>query len=522
MAFSKVFFTNISLLITFGYIFNLGYKYAFLHAPMQVKMRFSVPLFIFAGWFTMLFGLQLTDTILFDLRFVPLIFAALVYRNPLPLLVVGIGIGVGRFIVGGFNAASTAGFLNMAILGVAAAVMAYGFARRETLSFRSRAAISIVVINTLNVANIAWFGILPTRAYLLEIAVITYPLGLALSAFFIFIIRDFYKEQKRVVDLRNMNIILRRQTRELREAKRELEGKAHELALASQYKSEFLANMSHELKTPLNSIILLSQMIREIREEKNEAGEEAEGRYADIINSAGHQLLHLINDILDLSKVEAGKMEIVVEPVSVSGMLQSIVDQFEPVADSKKLAFRLDMASDVPEMLYTDEMRATQIIKNLLANAFKFTESGTISLIIRRHVHGPDGVAEEKDSARPRKPQQLVRGRQRRWGVKRRVSQGSGASHDARRSVDNRGWIAFAVHDTGIGIDETKQYQIFEAFRQADGATNRKYGGTGLGLSISLQLAGLLGGTLTLKSSQGKGSLFTLWLPVRESPELQQ
>ncbi|GGG06810.1 ATP-binding protein [Paenibacillus abyssi] len=525
MEFSKVFFVNISLLITFGYIFNLVYKYLFLHAAPKLKNGFSVALFIFSGWFTMLFGLQLTDMALFDLRFVPIIFATLVFRKPSTLIIIGTGIGLARLTFG-INEASLAGFYNMTILGILASLLTYYF-QISAWSYRRKAAAAILIINTVNILNIALLGVIPIWIYLSEIAIFTYPLGIVLSAFFIFIIRDFYKEQKRVIELRKMNIILRRQTRELREAKRALEEKARQLMLASKYKSEFLANMSHELKTPLNSIILLSEMIREAREERKEDGEGDEARYAEIIHAAGNDLLQLIDDILDLSKVEAGKMDVMLEKVVTLDMLQLIHDQFLPMAQQKGLAFELRVSEEVPGTLYTDALRVNQILRNLLVNAFKFTERGSVTLDVQleREIVS---VEEGRGIARRKRPWNLPawQGRFNRDRCLLRSTSGkSGIQSGTRRSgtaqpvIHTREWLSFSVIDTGIGIEPEKQQLIFEAFKQADGAINRKYGGTGLGLSISLQLARLLGGSLSLTSRYEEGSKFTLLLPVLQEPE---
>ncbi|MFS0724505.1 sensor histidine kinase [Paenibacillus sp. 1P07SE] len=514
MQFYKAFFTNISLLITIGYIFNLAYKYIFVRTDSKLKAGMVPVLFICAGWLAMLFGLQLTDAILFDLRFVPILFAAVVFRKPATLVLIGLGIGAGRFFYG-VHAAAWAGFANMALLGLAAALLVIWFNKRDW-SFGRRALISIFAINTLNMINIALIGVIPAREYLREIGVITYPLGIALSGLFIFIIYDFQKERKRIKELREMNVVLRRQTRELRIAKRELEEKARQLMQASRYKSEFLANMSHELKTPLNSIILLSQMMKEHEPESQSADEEL--NYAGIIHAAGNDLLYLINDILDLSKVEAGKMDINAGYVAMEELLQLTQHQFMALAQQKGLRFEVILGEGLPEGLYTDALRVNQILRNLLVNAFKFTEAGSITL----------KVTAETDTTAVTGMSKMGRRRFLSWSnaawyggfnsaVNRAIRRGQrGTNDNAARTGEQRQWIVFAVQDTGIGIDEEKQEQIFEAFQQADGATTRKYGGTGLGLSISLQLAQLLGGTLTLRSRRGEGSTFELRLPLLE------
>ncbi len=237
------------------------------------------------------------------------------------------------------------------------------------------------------------------------------------------------------------------------------------LERASRYKSEFLANMSHELRTPLNSSMILSQLLAENRD-SNLTDDQV--RHAKIIYSANQDLLALINDILDLSKIEAGRVDMAVQEIALSQLIEPVVDAFTPVASQRGLAFRTQVAIDAPPVLITDPMRVQQILKNLLSNAFKFTSQGEVSLTVRSL--GPDEVA-------------------------------------------------FDVIDTGIGIAPEQQAVIFEAFRQADGTTSRKYGGTGLGLSISRQLAGLLGGAIQVDSEAGRGSRFTLRCPRVVKPQ---
>lgn len=254
-------------------------------------------------------------------------------------------------------------------------------------------------------------------------------------------------------------------------SKQDLEEKAKELELASQYKSEFLANMSHELRTPLNSLLILSKSLS-----SNEDGNLNEDQIesAKIIHSGGLDLLTLINDILDLSKVEAGKLDIQMEEVRLDDLLQSIRYQFNPVAKQKGLSFILKLDDQIPEIVTTDGQRTEQILKNLLSNAFKFTASGSVTVEIARA--------------------------------------GKGTTYQNNHLKEN-GAIALTVTDTGIGIPASKQQAIFEAFQQADGTTSRKYGGTGLGLTISRELAKLLGGEIHMRSTEGKGSSFTLYLP---------
>jgi CheY-like chemotaxis protein/signal transduction histidine kinase/HAMP domain-containing protein len=260
---------------------------------------------------------------------------------------------------------------------------------------------------------------------------------------------------------------------EVEAARVALEEKAEQLAVSSKYKSEFLANMSHELRTPLNSLLILSKLLAD-NKEGNLSPKQME--YAQTINSSGSDLLSLINDVLDLSKVEAGKMEVNPGDVFVSEVKDSLQRSFGPLADEKKLAFTIDVATDVPATIRTDGQRLEQVLRNLLSNAFKFTSEGSVSLNIRR-----------ADKAR----------------------------RFANPVLDNSPMVlAFAVMDTGLGIARDKQRLIFEAFQQADGTTSRKFGGTGLGLSISREIARLLGGEIRVESKPEKGSTFTLFLPI--------
>ncbi len=247
---------------------------------------------------------------------------------------------------------------------------------------------------------------------------------------------------------------------ELRLAQAELQRRADELERASQYKSEFLANMSHELRTPLNSALILSKLLAENGPGNLDA---EQVKYAESIYSSGNDLLTLINDILDIAKVEAGKLEIHPGPVPLQGLVDGLRAMFEPLAAQKGLQLAIEAPAGLPEQVWTDRQRVEQILKNLLSNAVKFTEKGSVAL--------------------------------------------------TQREQDGR--ILFDVRDTGIGIAPSQHALIFEAFRQADGTVSRKYGGTGLGLSISRDLARLLGGALTVQSAPGQGSTFTLALPLR-------
>ncbi|WP_192985447.1 response regulator [Pseudomonas sp. EggHat1] len=241
----------------------------------------------------------------------------------------------------------------------------------------------------------------------------------------------------------------------------QLEERAEELQRASRYKSEFLANMSHELRTPLNSSLILAKLLAE---NGNGNLNDEQVKFAESIYSAGNDLLNLINDILDIAKVEAGKLEIRPERTPLASLLEGLRDVFVPLAGERSLSFEIEQQGELPQVLFTDRQRAEQILRNLLSNAFKFTDRGGVTLSVSRQ--------------------------------------------------DDQN-LAFAVRDTGIGIAADQQQAIFEAFRQADGTTNRRYGGTGLGLSISRDLAALLGGSIMVSSVPGEGSTFTLLLPER-------
>ncbi|HEV2638227.1 MAG TPA: HAMP domain-containing protein [Actinocrinis sp.] len=258
---------------------------------------------------------------------------------------------------------------------------------------------------------------------------------------------------------------------EIEQARQELEARAQQLALASKYKSEFLANMSHELRTPLNSLLILAQLLAK-NPTRNLSPKQVE--YAGVVHSAGSDLLGLINDILDLSKVEAGKMDVDPEHFPLRRLLDYVEATFRPLTTQKGLEFRVDTGAGVPGDLFTDDSRLRQVLSNLLSNAVKFTEAGAVELRIE--------PASDEEVPRP-----------------------------LRRLAP---FIAFRVQDTGIGIPEQQLETIFGAFQQADGTTSRRYGGTGLGLSISREIAQLLGGAVIATSVVGEGSSFTLYLPV--------
>ncbi len=261
--------------------------------------------------------------------------------------------------------------------------------------------------------------------------------------------------------LQQQTTLLERQKDQLVHAQRTLATKNDELQRANRYKSEFLANMSHELRTPLNSSLILAKLLAD-----NKAGNltEEQVRFASSIYSAGNDLLSLINDILDLSKVEAGKLEVRPEPIAVAQLVEGLLHTFQPIAAKKGIKFVTSVAEDAPQRLESDPQRVEQILKNLLSNAFKFTERGEVSLAVS-----------QADSSR----------------------------------------LRFAVRDTGVGIAHEQQELVFEPFKQIDSGANRRYTGTGLGLSISRDLAHLLGGEIELTSAPGQGSVFTLVLPER-------
>jgi HAMP domain-containing protein/signal transduction histidine kinase/DNA-binding response OmpR family regulator len=277
--------------------------------------------------------------------------------------------------------------------------------------------------------------------------------------------------------LAHQNQEVERKNREVEQARQALEEKAKQLALTSKYKSEFLANMSHELRTPLNSLLILSDQLS-----KNPDGNltPRQTEFAKTIHSSGNDLLTLINDILDLSKIESGTVAVDIGELRFGDLMNYVERTFRHVAESKGVGFVLEQDPHLPKTLHTDSKRLQQVIKNLLSNAFKFTHQGQVSLSV-----GP-----ARDGWRP--------------GTE---------SLDRAPAV-----VAISVSDTGIGISSDKQQIIFEAFQQADGSTSRKYGGTGLGLAISREISRLLGGQIKLVSAPGRGSTFTLFLPLAYTP----
>jgi CheY-like chemotaxis protein len=268
-------------------------------------------------------------------------------------------------------------------------------------------------------------------------------------------------------ELEEQRSMLDQQNRDLKVAQAELQARTDELSVANKYKSEFLANMSHELRTPLNSLLILARMLAN-NGEGNLTPDQVES--ARIIHQSGSDLLSLINEILDLSKVEAGRMTFHIAPMSLATLADNMRLVFAHMAQEKAVAFDVSVAEDLPETIETDQQRVEQVVKNLLSNAFKFTEKGRVGLAIER----------------------------------------AGAQ------------VAIRVRDTGIGMNPEQQKRVFEAFQQADGSTSRKYGGTGLGLTISRELAARLGGSIGLESEMGKGSVFTLYLPLQGAGGTEQ
>jgi signal transduction histidine kinase/HAMP domain-containing protein/ActR/RegA family two-component response regulator len=287
-------------------------------------------------------------------------------------------------------------------------------------------------------------------------------------------LRGSYEEASRLAE---QNIEVERKRQDVELAKRLLEEESEQLAISSRYKSEFFSNMSHELRTPLNSLLILAQ---ELRDNHDENLTEEQVQYASVIHSSGTDLLRLLNDILDLAKVESGTVTLEIGEVAFEELEEGMKRDFGHVADQKGVAFSVELGSDLPRTIATDPARLRQVLTNLLSNAFKFTERGEVTVRLSRAENG--------------------------WSP----------NHDGLGRAE--AVIAFSIADTGIGIAAETQRRIFEAFSQADGTTARQYGGTGLGLSISRELVRLLGGEIALTSKLGQGATFTVYLPTTLAP----
>lgn len=454
----KSFFINLSILVTFSYLFNLAFKHIFAHASWRLRQVAMVVIFILAGWLSMIFGVQAAEFALFDLRAVPIIFGVLVFRDPRPLIIIGLGIAASRYTVTGITSTAVTGSINIVMLGIVGALLVSLF-NRKSWDYRFKAFLSIFIVNTAQVSGIALFGAVPRELYLQEIAPFTYPTGILVSAFFVFIMRDFYKEQMRGEEIFRKHTILQKQTTELQHAKVSLEQKAVQLQQSSRYKSEFIANMSHELKTPLNSILLMSELIKDAEEEECAVNTKA----ATDIHEAGSELLQIIEDILDLSRLEAGKVELAIEPASLQELSQLLYYQHQEYLQEKGLSFKIELPPGMSDTIETDIFRLNQLIRILLLHACKHTAEGSITFSIQ-----PDS---------------------------------------------RLGWIILRLEDTGAGMPQEHQL-LLQALQDNNPALLHAIGSGGLGLSVCQQLTGLLGGTLSYSSLDGAGNSFSIHLPI--------
>lgn len=453
----KTFLLNISVMFIFMYFASVVYKHAISRLSKSVQEVSFVLFAILSGWATMYYGFQFSETVRFDLRYIVIIMAPLFIRNPRLIIMIGVGIAIARLSFG-LSPAAWIGSANLIGMSVTCVIINELILRRK-MPFYFRISAIIWIVNIFNVGFIATFGVIPAREYLTEIAPPTFLLSLTLCIIFVVVLRGFILEVQQKEELIRYARELELKTEELDAAKSELEKVNEHVVSTSAYKSEFLSRMSHEFRTPLNAIMALSSMLED-NEEKRLSYEEV--LYAGMIHKSGEQLLSMINEVLDMAKIEAGYMEITADTFLLDELIHDLTYTFKPLADNKGIHFEIEQMSGLPVQLVTDFQRLQQILRNLLGNAIKFTNSGHVTLTI----HGTDTG------------------------------------------------IAFVVKDTGIGIPQDRLEKIFEAFTQAESTTNRKFGGTGLGLTISKQFAELMGGTIDLSSEMGVGTTFTLQLPL--------
>lgn len=470
----RIFFISISIMLTFMYVVSLVYKLIIYRLSPNTREVLFIILAIALGWISMHVAVEFPDNARFDLRIIPLIVAPLFLRKGFNFLYIGFGIGLARLSLG-MDYAGFIGAVNVfAMSGLCWAISLW--VRRKQWSFSGKMIMIILGINCFNTLFIAVFGVIPGMTYLHDIAPITFLLSSLFATVFVYILRDFQREAHKQIRLVQSNELLLEQSQiaeeragQLEDAKIKLEIANEQLIRTSRYKTEFLANMSHELRTPLNSILVLSQLMEE---NVNEQLSDEILQYAQIIHTSGKDLLNLINEVLDLSKIEAGRMEIEIVDMSIKDLTEFLTYTFQALALKKEIGFEIEISTEIPDLIQTDSQRLKQIMNNLLSNAFKFTSLGSVVLRINK-------VFINKDSL-------------------------------------SLPWLAFSIKDTGIGISTEKHQLIFEEFQQADGTTARNFGGTGLGLSISSKFAELMGGFIKVESKEAEGSCFTLYLPWNE------